>query len=43
MADIPIQIGFAQGAEGMATECVLIGSVLVGKVPVLEAETFVIR
>ena len=36
--DIPIQIGFAQGAEVMAMEYVLMGSVL-GKVPVLEAET----
>ena len=36
--DTPIQIGFAQGAEVMATEYVLMGSVL-GKVPVLEAET----
>jgi len=36
--DTPIQIGFAQGAEVVATEYVLMGSVL-GKVPVLEAET----
>ena len=34
----PIQIGFAQGAEVMATEYVLMGFVL-GKVPVLETET----
>ena len=34
----PIQIGFAQGAEVMATEYVVMGSVL-GEVPVLEAET----
>ena len=37
--DIPIQIGgFAQGAEVMATEYVMMCSVL-SKAPVLEAET----
>ena len=36
--DIPIQIGFAQGAEVVATEYVMMGSVL-GEVLVLEAVT----
>jgi len=36
--DTPIQIGFAQGAEVIATDYVLMGTVL-GEVPVLEAET----
>jgi len=34
----PISIGFAQGAEAITTEYVVMGDVL-GKVPVLEAET----
>ena len=36
--DKPIRIGFAQGADVLATEFVLMGPVL-GEVPVLEAET----
>jgi hypothetical protein len=36
--DTPIRIGFAQGAEVLATEYVIMGSIL-GEVPVLEAET----
>jgi hypothetical protein len=36
--DKPIRIGFAQGADVMATEFVVMGPVL-GEVPVLEAET----
>jgi hypothetical protein len=35
----PISIGFAQGAEAIATEYVVMGDDVLGKVPVLEAET----